>query len=226
MKKLIALFLALALLVGAMSVVLAEEPEPTPVYPEGMPDDLQTAWGNGEPETIKSEYQKDEPLSISVAVTGFIGLADPQYDITLNVNNVVWWVDQSTNGSVVSPDYEIKNNSEAFDLLVAFGGFKPNDGDATTAATNDLELFLDGALSLDGLTTIPNLALDTGKQGTYVNKLGKESSWFYSFRGEYPAEKLSKTPLMPAYTMTLVFDIPGENQTEIAGYDGIILDAP
>ena len=218
MKKTIVLFLTLALLVGAMSVALATGPK--------MPEELDPYYNDPlEPRGTTAPYDEDVPLEVEIMVTGFIGLSDPQYDITMNLTNVVWWADQSTGGLVTSHDYHIVNNAEAFSLLVAFGGFERVPGDADTAAP-DLKLWLDGALSLDGLAPIPNLANDTLQQGTYANKLEPldANRWTYSFKGSYPLTKLSLTPLLPQYVMTLVFDIaePGTATQTIPGYPDTI----
>ena len=219
MKKTIVLILTLTLLAGAMSVALATDPK--------MPEELDTFYNNGTPTAMKDiDYDESVPLSVPIDVMGFIGLSNPQYDITLNVSNVVWWADQSTLGAVKSHNYDIVNNSTAFSLLVAFGGFTQGNAEAAAAATNGLTLRLDGALSLDGLTPVPNLATDTLKQGTYISKLdsGIANKWTYSFKGSYPVASLSPKPLLPIYEMTLVFDIaePGTATQTIPGYTDTI----
>ena len=223
MKKRFSLLLAMIFLLSAVPVGLAASAMAFPggeTMPAALDDvNLDTTPAGGSALDDDGDYVTHEQ---EIPVFGYIGLVDPVYDININVNGVVWWVDQFTHPDVVSPKYTIVNNSEYFSLLVAFKGSTVDDADSVTAA--DLELYLSGALDFgDG----HNLAGDVTINGMYNKLLEEGTPWEYGFRGTYtPA--LPKNALMPEYTMTLIFDIaePGvaiENQ-QISGVDGALID--
>lgn len=193
MKRLISLFLVLAVALASTAVVFAAPP----------------VWETpGAGQTVTSSPQ-------NIPVYGYIGLGTSGpvdidgggTDVTppgggnlisVTIPTKVLWAAFAVSGTAVtSPTYGIINNSDLIGLDVALDSFDALVGDAVAIETaNTLTLDISGDISATDVVDI-STAVSLGT-------LNRNSTWAFSITGEYSG-LYAATALEPEYTMVLSF---------------------
>jgi uncharacterized repeat protein (TIGR02543 family) len=117
---------------------------------------------------------------------------------------VLWAAFGSDSGTVSSPLYHIRNNSDSIDLKVTLNSFTAKDTPANTFIDPSLSLEMTSPVSHMGNVT--NLFARTNHTTPFTNTLAHNNTWDFGIEGEYSAPIGAKN-YQPRYDMVFSFDI-------------------
>lgn len=207
MKKILSIAIAI-LLVSTMSIsAFATYSFDTPTYdnlqPEGLADDITVpGWGYiGLDGAITPDPDPDEkPVVIPDPDMTYIDVSVPV--------QFLWAAFESnksaTPSNIVSPTYNLINNSDDVNLEVSLDSFTATGGD-TLPVGSTLVLNLTGNLAKTNIVG--------GAASTYSSKLLAEATWTFGISGVYTGS-YGAAAVQPKYAMVLGFAVDSVNGAE------------